>query len=420
MVKHGTPRSTSAVNRMCLAAFLLDFSVMIGITVTPFFVFHQLGRGEAASGVFGGTQLLVYAATCLASSRFLVSPTNTLRLAVPGVVAFAAIYGVVPLFRAPALCLGLAAAAMAAVGLVWPALQAWLGGEPDPDRRAHHIARFNIATGFGFAISPLVTGPLYDFDYRLPFVLLGGFGAVIVLLLLSLSRDAADPGSRDCSAQRETDEGAELYLHASWVATTTAHMLVAVTWFVFPKRLELLLATEQLYILGDVSFPGALMMPATQYSWLAFTLSFTTAITFVVAARSRHWRYNLKLTFAIQVAAGTALLTLASTRSLPIMLFCFVVVGANQGLTFFSSMYYSVANSRLRHQRAAINEAAVGIGSFLGGTGSGIAVMYFGHRLTFEAIPVIVASTLILQWNLVMWRRKRFAIRNLGPENPVR
>ena len=42
--------------KMCLAAFVLDFAVMIGMTAIPFFVMQQLGGSAAMLGLFGGLQ----------------------------------------------------------------------------------------------------------------------------------------------------------------------------------------------------------------------------------------------------------------------------------------------------------------------------------------------------------------------------
>ncbi|MCC6697834.1 MAG: MFS transporter, partial [Candidatus Hydrogenedentes bacterium] len=182
-----------AHRRMYLAAFLLDFSVAIGLTAMPFFIYERLNGGVALSGTVGAVQMAVYAIGCFLSAGFVSRARNSLHLALLGVAVFALMFATLPWVSTSALCIVTASAPFLGLALAWPALQAWLGQEPDPVARARHLAGFNIATAFGFTLSPLLAGPLYDADFRLPFIALVALCVAVLGLIVSLSRVDARP-----------------------------------------------------------------------------------------------------------------------------------------------------------------------------------------------------------------------------------
>ena len=90
-----------------------------------------------------------------------------------------------------------------------------------------------------------------------------------------------------------------------------------------------------------------------------------------------------------------------------VMAFCFTVVGANHGLAFFSSAYYSLANPAHKHRRASINEGAVGLGGFAGSMIFGYVVGHYAFALPFYWTPVFVGLALGVQAWLLHYGRVR-------------
>ena len=143
--------------RICLAAFTLDFAIMVGMTVTPFFVAKQLGGSAQTMGAFGAVGAAVYAATALASAGFVSRAKNGLLWAVAGIVVYAVFYSIMVLFGDWRICLLVSCIASAAMALVWPALHSWVGAESDPAARARTRLVQHFGS-FGFALSPLLAG----------------------------------------------------------------------------------------------------------------------------------------------------------------------------------------------------------------------------------------------------------------------
>lgn len=387
---------------MYLAAFLLDFSVAIGLTAMPFFIYERLNGGVALSGAVGAVQMAVYALGCFLSAGFVSRAGNCLHLALLGVAVFALLFATLPWVSTSALCIVAASAPFLGLALAWPAMQAWLGQEPDPVARARHLAGFNIATAFGFTFSPLLAGPLYDADFRLPFIALAGLCVLVLGLIASLSRVDAHPRAEQGEQDNAQDPGASQItvglLYASWAATFTANGLFAAVRSVYPMRVKELATSGTLTVFGD--FRPALLDtvgPATTYSWLAFLLSLATVVCFAILGRTHAWRGRLSLLIAGQLAAAAAFALLSHARSLAVMILCFAVVGANYGVCFFASLYYSLAHAQTRHKRAAINEGVLGAGGFAGGIGLGYAAESAGITDAFQWTPLFVLLAIAVQ-----------------------
>ncbi|MCX5757377.1 MAG: hypothetical protein NTU83_02485, partial [Candidatus Hydrogenedentes bacterium] len=138
--------------RICLGAFLVDFAVMISITVMPFYVYRQIGGGAAMSGAIGASQAAFYALASFGSAWVVSRAKNGMTFAFVGAAAFGVFSCLFPMSRNPYVCGLFATLAMGSLALIWPALHAWVGGEPDVHRRGVRMGWFNLSWSFGFAL----------------------------------------------------------------------------------------------------------------------------------------------------------------------------------------------------------------------------------------------------------------------------
>ena len=396
---------------MYAVGFLIDFAVMAGLVGLPFYIYNQLGLGEFASGVVGGVQAVGYAGACLVSTWFMARVKNGLNWAVLGLVLFGALGCLIPFSGNVVLCGALTMGAYMSLSLVWPALHSWIGAEPDLAKRSHQITRFNVAWSMGFAISPLVAGPAYDWDYRLPFILLMCTTVVAIILVRSLPHEKTHFLAATAEMLEERaghDRASEVHLYAAWFANLMGNILINTTRTIFPKRVDELVATNQLRLLWE-DVPASFLTgaAATKYSWLAFTAALVMALIFMWMGRSRWWRHKFAFLVWTQVLAGVAFWVLADTHSLLVMVLCFLVVGVNNGVCFFAAVYYSLSNPALKHRRAAIHEATVGMGGFIGSTSFGVLALLYGTSLPFRYAPVLVVAALIVEAGLVRYAARR-------------
>lgn len=384
---------------------------MVGMTATPFFVYNQLGGTATMSGVIGAAQAAAYAFACLISAGIVSRAKNGLTWALAGLALYTVLFCLMPFFRNAFLCGAISTVACASLALVWPALHSWVGGEPDPAVRSRNMGWFNISWSFGFAVSPLLAGPFYDLDYRLPFVLLFALGTAAWILVRSMPHERshfADATEEMLLARAEHDRASEIYLTCGWSAVLFANAFAGITRSVYPKRIDDLVAAGDLRFLFE-SAPANVLAhaPATKYSWLAFTLAFSTAITFLIMGRTTGWRHRFSVLFWIQVASALAFWMLAWTKSLVVMLACFSIVGVYLGVAFFSGVYYSLGNPALKHRRASMNEAAVGIGGFAGSLIVGYLAGHYGHAVSFKYTPLFMVAAIGLQVVLIHHGKQR-------------
>ncbi len=408
--------------KICFVGFLLDFAVMVGITAIPFFLYQRLGGGAAMSGAFGAAHSAAYAVCCIVSAGMVTRARNGLNWAFLGVAVYTIGIGLMPFFNTPIPCLVVSSVAHGGLALAWPALHSWVGSDPDPVQRTRHMAWFNLSWSFGFAVSPFFAGPLFDADFRWPFVILVLLCLVCLALIKSLPHEKSYFGTASAeqlAARADHDRASEAYLYCGWCATFIANMLIAVTRSVYPKRVEELVSTGMLRLLFETdSIPFLAYGPATKFSFIAGAMSFATGAAFVVLGRTHAWRHRFQVLFWSQVLSAGAFWVLGSTRSLAVMGLCFIVVGANLGVAFFSSAYYSLADPAHKHRRLTINEGAVGVGGFVGSSIFGYLVGRYGIAMPFHYTPLLIIGGLMLQWGLLEYGKHRAALAIAPPTRP--
>ena len=402
-------------HKMYLVGFLIDFGIMSFVVALPFYVFRTLGGGAAMSGAFGGAQGAAYAVICLVSAGFVLRAKNGLNWAITGILLTTVFICAVPFTRNVWICGALSTAGIGSLALVWPALHSYVGGEPDRVLRSRRMSAFNLSWSLGFALSPLFAGWLFERDYRLPFAVVFVMNAVVLMLLRSLPHERDHHGRETAEAleaHADADRASERFLYASWVATMMGNFLVQVTRTVFPKRIEDLVADGQLrFLFESWTSPVLLERAAEKFSWLAFSLSLVAALTFLVMGRRQGWRHRAGLLFTLQAFSAGAFWVLGNTHSLVVMALCFVIVGANSGFAFFSSVYYSVANWQQKHRRTAINEGAVGLGGFTGSILFGWLAGKYGIEMPFHYTPLLMGAALVLQVLLLQLRNNNLRSR---------
>ncbi len=401
--------------RICYIGFLFDFAIMIAMIATPFFVYQQLGGGVAMSGAFGASQAAVYLLTCLIASRFVSKAKNGLYFALVGVAVFTTFFCGMSFFRNPWLCGTLAALAFGSLALAWPAFHSWVGAEPDPIKRTRRLGWFNVAWSFGFAMSPLLAGPLVDLDYRFAFLAVFGIDIVVFLMILSMPHESTHFEAlteETLQARVDHDRESEGHLYYAWFATMVINALIGISRNVYPKHVANLVETGELRLFFE-SQPYSFIVEAaaTKYSWLAAGSALATALAFLLLGKTNRWRHNFNALMLIQVAAAVAFWSLGSTHSLAVMMLGFIVLGLNLGMAFFASVYYSIADPQKKHARASINEGMVGLGGFMGSMLFGQLVGRYGVALPFHYAPIVLLLAIILQWLLLHYGRKRAALR---------
>ena len=395
--------------RICLAAFLLDAAFLVILTAMPFYIYTHFDGSVAVPANIGAAQSLLYAVVCFAVSQWMHRSAHSLKWAASGAFYFCAASAAAVLF--PTLW-GFAifcTFAIMGMSIVWPSLHGWLGADPDPHRRAQAMSRFNMSWSAGLAIGPLIGGFLYDAAPLAPFVTAFFMGIACFALLWNLPQEEDYYPAIAEEKEPAWDEHARLserFLLASWIANGVAWALVGVTRLVFTKRVDNLVNAGELRLFWEAEAPTYLTENAASiYSVIAFLLAAMGGVIFGVMGRTHRWHHRFRFIAALQIAAAAAFWLLGHTASLAVMAGAFMVIGGLSGAAFFSGSYYSMGNYARRRQRSAINEVAVGAGSFVGPIAVGFLAERQGVSTPFLYIPAAVAVVLVLQYYLIHVRK---------------
>ncbi len=422
-------------HRMYLVAFLLDCALMTGFTPAPFYIFNHLEGGAGMSGVISALQFGLYAAACLVASRFVGRTKKGLRWALVGIVLYGTLFPLSITVRHPVFFAAMTIVGFASMSLVWPATQSWIGAEQNPKRRNRRISLYNISWTSGLALGTLISGRLYDVDYRLPFLTVFGLVAIAFCLVATLPNETpvARPKREESTEESDASDPDRPYLYVAWLANLIGCALVGASRAVFSKRVEDLVQLGELRVFsGDASLESTAAdlagrvfhalgssfdvanlqdSAATQFSWLAFALCIARAITFLFMGKSSRWHRTIWLIATFQVFTAGAFWILGTTQSLTVMALCFIVAGVNGGVAYYASMHHSLTNAVKKHGRASIHEAMVGLGNFSGCLLFGLLAKQLGTTWPFLFTPAFIALAIGAEILLL-----RVALRTNGPE----
>jgi MFS family permease len=174
---------------------------------------------------------------------------------------------------------------------------------------------------------------------------------------------------------------------------------------------ELVDSAQLVWLWESVSSGGFLSQAAIAFSWLSFMLNASRAVVFLLMGWTKRWQQVFAVVVASQLVAGAAFWVLGNTRSFLVMLLCCALAGLNGGVCFFASVFYSLADPMRKHQRAAINEAMVGVGGFIGSMGFGMLAGPFGVTMPFRWTPILILFSVVVQILLFRYGLRR----NRGP-----
>ncbi|MGC8737863.1 MAG: MFS transporter [Candidatus Hydrogenedens sp.] len=399
---------------LCQVGFWVDFAIMAGIVALPFLILDHLPNGNTAiSGNVFAIQMAVYTITCLLTSRIVGKSKNILSWARWGVIIFTFSYPLYPFFPSKYAFYLLSAMAFIGMAITWPAFYAWVGTETNETKRQRNLAFFNIAWSLGFTISPLVAGPLYDIDFRLPYILIFFISILSFIFLLFIQNENSHYNLKNNSPQNSEsnhngDETNNLFLYPFWIGVFLANLMSIIPRSTYAEHLKKLVSNNELRFLFENSVSPILTGdPATKFSWPSAMMAFTTAGVFLLFAWTYFWKHRISLLIISQGICAITFYLLSETKSILLICISFAVIGANHGLTFFASTYYSVNNPVLRHGRASINEGLVGLGGVVGSLIFGFLVDKYGVTISYKYITFLVFFVILAELLLFYYLRKK-------------
>jgi MFS family permease len=392
--------------------------MMLGMTLIPFFV-KGIGGDERSVAIAYGVQMVALGATCLISAPFLTRVKNGLPWCLLGISGFGIFYAVAMFSPSPIFFFFLTGLAMCFFALAWPALQSWLGAQPDEKLRTKSFSYFNIAIGLGLVAGPFIAGILYDINYRYAFfaVFLTSALAGFLIFLLpnekkyfgTVASDIAD----DVNSDADRNKINESFLYTGWFCCLLAWGLVGAVRTVYASQVENLVETSSMVLLSQTmplhTFGADGSIGAARlYSWMQSILSAGYFLCVVIMGRTTRWQHRFGLIIVFELVVAATVWFLSTSSSLIAIMFCHVILGAFTGFGYLSSQCYSVANPLLKHRRIAINEGLANTSGLIVPLIFAQLSMSLGLLWPFSWTPVFMLGAIIMQFFLLHYGKWKF------------
>lgn len=279
----------------------------------------------------------------------------------------------------------LAAVTAAAMGFVWPALEADISDNASPRQLPGRIGRFNVAWCTGFAVTGLSAGTLCQLlGHRVVLLAVGGIALATTFVFLGRTFDTADetPGPAEppeCPSLRMPG-GAVVFWKVALLLNFAAMGANATLRYHVPT------------VTG-----GARSALGGTYLTVLFSAQ---TITFLFLGRWHGWHYRAwPLAAASGLIAGGGLLCFLGPSSIPVFTAGCALSGVGCGLVYNSSIYYSVASESAKGHRGGIHESVLALGAavvpYLGGLIAMLPVLA-GRAEMRKGMPFLTAAAFML------------------------
>jgi len=337
----------------------------------------RLGATPLQLGLIGMTWPAFYTVACLFSGPLSDRMSRRL-LATTGCAIACSAYLLMIKASSPGQIMLIALPVGIAMSLFWPPLEAWLAELSSPSDLRRNFGIFNIAWSAGAAPGPLLAG--LAINVGVPFVFLTSVSLMAIAGIVVVTRKPDT--RRETSAQRpltQDENRSERFLHLAWVANFGTYFTIGIIRSLFPK-------------LG-----GQLGMSSPSIGALLSAITFTQVLMFALLARTSSWHYRLAPLLLSQSILLVGSLLIYVGTGFGQFLLPMVMAGACAGISYFSSIYYSINTPARLGARSGLHEALIGLGVVAGPFTGGIVAQRWGLRSPYLLSGLVtllgVAST---------------------------
>jgi len=377
-------------------AFIMNSTTGVMVVSIPLLAI-RFGAGPLMLGLLGSVGSLVYTLACPFAGRIsdahvlpdTLRPVNGRRRSIMLSCALLICVDLCILFAAGIRdLLIMAACGSLCSAFFWPPLQAWLTEAPGEDSLSDRLGIFNLSWSLGIMIGPMIGGCLFAADYRFPWFY--GVAAASCMLVSLFALRISPPRSGDVPSTQEMATPHRrhgIFLPLSLWANFVCWFCLANVQSLYPKYAVSVGFSPQ--IIGSFLF----LIGAAQ------------SLCFIVLRSRPAWQFRYGPLILAHAAAGGGILALSRVVSLPLIAASLPPLGCALGLSYYSSIYYSLCVSGDTGRRAGIHERMVGSGFFVGPITGGVIARYLNMRSPFILCGLLLLATSVGE--AILWARSR-------------
>jgi len=334
----------------------------LGATYTFFYIIFSLIFGQKSD--FGSHRTLVSAAPILLAILYiLIAGTSSLVL----LFIFYSLLGI-------------------GMAMFWPVMESWMVRFTPPSILPSRVGRFNISWSLGSMMGPTLGGFFYEIQYRFPFMAAIFFCITIFFLVLRFRPSELlipeTPTSEPAlTSNSKTSEMATIpsLLLVAWVANFASWFSLGIIRYFFPK-----LAGE---LQIRPAFTGLIM----------FILYASQSLMFLMLSKRPRGESRLGLLIGFQLLGSISIFCLSRIQSPFLIPLAFSGIGLMLGITYFFSIYHSLAGGKEAGRKSGIHEAVLGSGGLLGPLLGGLLTWRWGLRAPYTFSAMVIAGVILLE-----------------------
>lgn len=361
-------------NLIYLPALLMDMSTSSAILGMPFYA-SELGASSFIIGLIASINTLVY----MTFTRVFGKLSDCIsRKAVPQIscFCFSALYLLMPRCKE----LIQLAVLFPFTGLFlagfWPSLEAMVGEMGTMSSLGKRVMAFNIAWNSGVIIGYATSGYIYEMHHSIPFYFASAGSLCSALLVTAHTHSPQDQVSYETIV---LSPKAKAFVYIGWTANFSSWLTLGVLRYIFPKLISELGIQPSVF--------GLLMV-----CWAT-----TQAMVFIALGTVTRWQCKFRFLALAQMLGCLGLLIIWLTYSPRSWAFALFLFGLCTGMTYFSSIYYSLSGHADLGNKTGWHEAILSSGGFFGPFIAGVLSKYIDIKAPYLFCSVVIVISLVMQ-----------------------
>lgn len=284
--------------------------------------------------------------------------------------------------------------------LIWPALEALATADVPPEHVPHMVGVYNLTWSGSAALAYFTGGPLYDWlggrlIFSVPAALFLFQGGVLWWVTRRLPPVASRPDVAELVVAQAAPpmelgthpERAATFLRLAWLANPLSYVAIYTLLAVMP------------------GLASALGLSPTQVGLFCSIWFFARLVSFSLLWRWTGWHYRFRFLAIGYVLLMASFLTILLAPSVAVLVVGQIVFGASAGMTYYSSLFYSMDLSDAKAEHGGLHEAGIGLGICAGPAVGALSLQLFPAWPNAGAIAVTVVLAGGLLAMLTVWRR---------------
>ena len=351
-------------------SFFVSMAMGSMVVALPLIAKERLGVPPEVLGYYGFANGLLYTICALfsgrLSERFGRRSVLAVALALCTASALLAIWSRTPRsFFLPMALWGFS------MGMIWPGVEAAMADGQTTRQIKRAAGLFNYAWLSGLVVGPVIGGLLYQRHHALPIWLGAGILlAFLVILFLPRAMEIARwgrGGDFDHEERIQPDKRA-LFVRLAFIGNITSYFFIGAYRALLPEYATPLGIADWRYgLLLGANMGGMILANALLIRW-------------------HRWHYSLRFLVATELAAAALLALFATVDSYGLLVAIAALLGVPSGVTYYSSMYYGMAQNPSKGTHCGYHEAFIGVGQILGPLCGGLIIAATGVPRAYMAI----------------------------------